>query len=95
MNEDLPARIRHAVASGLFAQAGDLWNEYAGEYADELRAGTAPPSRHADMHELVEWCRVATLAARAHAQDRWNALAASEKYLQPAPGGLSRIATSF
>ena len=80
----LTSCFRAAIASGQFEMARALWENYAEQLCAELRAGPVAPNRLAETQELVEWCRLATLAARAHASDLLSALAAGERYSMPA-----------
>ena len=61
-------RIREAVASGQFAKAQKLWNEYVVQLQEEIRRGSCPASRMQELSELVAWTRSAALCDRAHAQ---------------------------
>jgi hypothetical protein len=63
--------LRTAVSSGAYAEAQSLLGEYRGEMQARWEAATSAEQRDsvaAEVAELLEWARIATLAARAHAQ---------------------------
>jgi len=91
MDDSLISGIRGAVAAGQFAKARKLWESYAARLSDDLRFGRMTASRMAEMQALAEWCRLATLAERAHTQDRLNALLASRNYAPQPAARPSRI----
>jgi hypothetical protein len=77
--------IRRAVASGEFRKAQTLWEDHARQLREAVRSGTMTKEKLAETGELVEWCRVAALCARSHAQARLNRIAVAGRY--GAPGG--------
>ena len=95
MHDVLTSSIRRAVASGEFAKAQTLWEDYTERLNAELRAGPVSSAWLAEMEQLAEWCRTATLAARSQAQDMLNALAASRKYESQPAVGSTRISASL
>jgi hypothetical protein len=63
--------LRAAVSSGAYAEAERLLGLYRGEMQAEWHAAASSAQRAAiaaEVSELLEWARTATLAARAHAQ---------------------------
>jgi|HubBroStandDraft_3_1064219.scaffolds.fasta_scaffold560448_2 hypothetical protein len=72
MDIEVHAQIRRAVSAGEFGKASALWEAYAEQVAGEIRGGTCPEARLAQMRELVEWTRGVVICARAHAQLRLN-----------------------
>jgi len=91
----LPERIRRAVASGEFAKARLLWEEYAETFRADRKLGPLPLSRLAEARELAEWTRMAALCARARIQDRLNQIAVAQKYGWPHEQPRTRITASF
>lgn len=65
--------LRNAVSSGAYPEAERLLGVYRGEMQAEWEAALSPAQRDAiaaEVGELLEWARVATLAARSHAQHK-------------------------
>jgi hypothetical protein len=65
-------RIRHAITRGEYPQASELWNHFASELQDRIRAGRLPASEWTDVAELFTWSRNVLLCARAQALDLLN-----------------------
>ena len=65
--------LRTAVSSGAYGEADQLLGVYRGEMEANWQAAASPEQRAAiaaDVTELLEWARTATLAARSHAQSK-------------------------
>ena len=63
--------LRSAVSSAAYAEADRLLGIYRGEMEAQWQAAASPQQRAeiaANVRELLEWARTATLAARAHSQ---------------------------
>jgi len=72
MDSEVHALIRRAVSAGEFGTASALWDTHTEQVAGEIRGGSCPEARLAEMRELIEWTRSAVTCARAHAQLRLN-----------------------
>ncbi len=72
MDSQAHSAIRHAVSSGEFAKALDLWTAYAGQVSAEIDAGTCSEERLAQIRELLEWTRGVVICAHAHARHALN-----------------------
>ncbi len=72
--------IRLAVSSGEFRKALALWEDHARQLREEIRSGTFTKQKLAEARELVEWCRITALCAKAHAQARLHQIAVARKY---------------
>ena len=80
MESETPSRIRTAIVSGEYQNALGLWNAYAGQLADLIRAGALPASAMAEVSGLLAWSRNVLRCAQAHILDRLNSLHAAEVY---------------
>ena len=65
--------IRYAITRGDYPRASELWNHFASELEDRIRAGGLPASEWTDVAELFAWSRNVLLCARAQALDLLNA----------------------
>jgi len=72
---DLEDAIRRAVACGEFVRAASLWEAYGLRCREEMRAGSNPRATLERAHQLMSWCRLIALAARAQAQAQLDRLA--------------------
>ena len=64
-------RLRSAVSSGDYLQAERLLGDFRQEMTANWRAAASAEQRAAivaDVSDLLEWARIATLAGRAHSQ---------------------------
>ncbi|MBZ5727988.1 MAG: hypothetical protein LAP87_23720 [Acidobacteriia bacterium] len=95
--DSLPIQpVRQAVASGEFARAQRLWNEYAARFEAELARGAIGEARLAEMRELVEWSRTVVLCARAHLGDQLDSAHVAEEYGMPrVPAGPRIVQARF
>jgi hypothetical protein len=65
--------FRRAVSAGAFPEAEQLLVRYRQEVEASWKAATSASERSAiaaDVTALLEWARVTTLSARAHAQSK-------------------------
>jgi hypothetical protein len=76
----LPARIREAVASEEFSKAQFLWEQYAEQFCSDIGRGPVPESRFREACELADWTRITALCARAFARDRLARIAVAQQY---------------
>jgi len=86
----VPNLIRSAVSSSAFEEAERLLEIYGDEMQAKWKAAVSPGQRAeiaAEVTEVLESARVATLAARSHAQRRLIHLASQRAY---APSGIRR-----
>jgi hypothetical protein len=75
--------LRSAVASGEYAEAERLLGIYRSETQARWAAAVSTEQRAAiaaDVNELLEWARTATLAARAHMQRKLIHLTRTQAY---------------
>jgi hypothetical protein len=75
--------LRSAVSSGAYLEAERLLGAYRAEMQANWEASTSAAQRAAivaEVGELLEWARVATLAARSHAQRKLIHLARRNAY---------------
>jgi hypothetical protein len=93
--DNLPQRIRDAVASGEFTKARLLWEEYGDTFRAARLRGPLPVDRLVEARELAEWTRMAALGARALIQDRLNQIAVAQKYGWPQKQPQTRVAARF
>jgi hypothetical protein len=91
MDTDRTSQLRKAIASGDFGRALRLWDDYAAGIRREIGCGTCTAARMAEAREFLDWARRVVLCARAHAQNRLNAIHVARQY-GPAP---SRPASLF
>jgi hypothetical protein len=89
--DNLPQRIRDAVASGEFTKAKLLWEEYGETFRADRQRGPLSLGRVVEARELAEWTRMAALCARAHIQDRLNQIAVAQKYGWPQKQPQARV----
>jgi hypothetical protein len=78
-------RFRGAVSSGAFAEAEQLLAECRQEVLAAWNAATSASERQAiaaDVTALLEWARVTTLSARAHAQTKLVLLDRQSAYVR-------------
>ncbi len=78
--EDLPGRIREAVASGDFEKARLLWIEYGERFRENAARGPISLKCMAEARDLAEWTRVTTMCARSFARDRLARISVSRRY---------------
>jgi hypothetical protein len=75
--------LRAAVSSGAYAEAERLLGIYRGEMQAKWDTAASPAQRAgiaAEVSELLEWARTATLAARSHAQRKLIYLSRRKAY---------------
>ncbi len=75
--------FRRAFSAGEFAQARQLWGEYAEELRQEIAEGKARPEMLAEAARLIEWARRSAMAFRAHARVRLDEARAAAAYVRP------------
>jgi hypothetical protein len=75
--------LRDAVSSGAYPEAERLLGDYRGEMQGCWEAATSTEQRAAivaEVGELLEWARTATLVARSHTQRKLIHLARRKAY---------------
>jgi len=84
---NLPSRtvklLRGAVSSGAYAEAERLLGDFREEMQARWKAATSAEQRAAvvaEVNDLLEWARTATLAGRAHAQRKLIHLTCKKAY---------------
>ena len=66
-------QFRAHIANGEYAAASVLWEQFAADVEQRLRAGAVSPAEWAEVSELYSWSRGVMLCARAHALEMLNA----------------------
>ena len=75
--------LQNAVSSGAFPEAERLLGIYRDEMQANWEAAVSPGQRAAiaaEVGELLEWARIATLAARSHTQRKLIHLSSRKAY---------------
>jgi hypothetical protein len=75
--------LRGAVSSGAYAEAERLLGAYRGEMQARWQAAASAEQRAAitaEVNDLLEWARTATLAVRAHTQRKLIHLTCKRAY---------------
>ena len=80
MNGQLSEGIRDAFASGEFAKAQRLWNEYAGQFQRAVAAGAATQAMLSETRQLIDWCALRVKVHKAHADSQLNQLYLAGRY---------------
>ena len=78
--------LQNAVSSGAYPEAERLLGVYRDEMQANWEAAASPGQRAAiaaEVGELLEWARVATLAARSHNQCKLIQLSRRNAYSMP------------
>jgi hypothetical protein len=81
--------IQDAVGSGNFAEAERLLGAYRDQVVADWHAAESESERQAmaaDVNALLEWARITTVSARAHAQNRLVLLGRGSAYAGVASG---------
>jgi len=79
-SDDLPWRIREAVAAGELAKAHQLWRQFGERLRADGACGPVSRIRLREACELAEWTRMMALCARSFARDRLSQIAVAQKY---------------
>ncbi len=92
MNAEVDAGIRRAFASGEFAKARLLWNEYAEALREAITDGKATAEDLAEARRTLEWARLQVKSFRAQAEARVGGARAAAAYagFPPAPARRTR-----
>jgi len=95
MNSQLANAIRRAFASGEFAKAQRLWNEYAGQLQRLIAAGSATPAMLSETRELIDWSKLVVKVHQAHAANQLKGLYLAGIYQCPRPNPPVGVRVSF
>jgi hypothetical protein len=78
-------RLRRAVSSGDYTEAGEMLGDFRKEMQAMWEAAASAEERAgivAEVSDLLEWARTATLTGRAHAQRKLILLTRRNAYTQ-------------
>ena len=95
MNGDSRSAIRNAFASGEFAKAQRLWDDYAAQLRLAIQAGTASETLMTETRELIEWARMVVISFRAGAAARLNRARVAQIYEAPPASRTGFVRTSL
>jgi len=95
MDPQLDPAIRRAIASGEFAKARSLWEEYAQQLENELRSGRGGAAWLEEARLLVEWSRQMALSAKSQALARLDKLARGSRVAAAYGSSSNRAPVAF